>query len=123
MNSPVLTSLLRINRRRMVALRRVLTPHGYVGFMRPQGLAQSGAEHIHHRHPAVGGQGQALQPDGQRAHGLHLRVRFGEEGDERFGKDRQQHAHDRRAGDRRPGGSWGRSYPWAPPLCSATAWR
>ena len=33
MNSPVLTSLLRINRRRMVALRRVLTPHGYVGFM------------------------------------------------------------------------------------------
>ena len=33
MTSPVLTSLLRINRRRMVALRRVLTPHGYVGFM------------------------------------------------------------------------------------------
>lgn len=33
MNDPVLTSLLRINRRRMVALRRVLTPYGYVGFM------------------------------------------------------------------------------------------
>ena len=33
MSDPVLTSLLRINRRRMVALRRVLTPHGYVGFM------------------------------------------------------------------------------------------
>lgn len=33
MNVPVLTSLLRINRRRMVALRRVLTPYGYVGFM------------------------------------------------------------------------------------------
>lgn len=33
MSDPVLTSLLRINRRRMVALRQVLTPHGYVGFM------------------------------------------------------------------------------------------
>lgn len=33
MNDPVLTSLLRINRRRMVALRQVLTPCGYVGFM------------------------------------------------------------------------------------------
>ena len=41
MSDPVLTSLLRINRRRMVALRRVLTPQGYVGFMHliPNSLA------------------------------------------------------------------------------------
>ncbi len=33
MATPVLDSLLRINRQRMLALRRVLTPRGYVGFM------------------------------------------------------------------------------------------
>ena len=33
MTDPVLTSLLRINRRRAAALRRMLAPHGYVGFM------------------------------------------------------------------------------------------
>ena len=33
MGDPVVISLLRINRQRMLALRRVLTPRGYVGFM------------------------------------------------------------------------------------------
>ncbi len=33
MTHSVVTSLLRINRQRMVSLRRALTPYGYVGFM------------------------------------------------------------------------------------------
>lgn len=33
MASPVLDSLLRINRQRILALRKILTPRGYVGFM------------------------------------------------------------------------------------------
>lgn len=33
MATPVLDSLLRINRQRMLALRKMLTPRGYVGFM------------------------------------------------------------------------------------------
>ena len=33
MTNSVVTSLLRINRQRMISLRRELTPYGYVGFM------------------------------------------------------------------------------------------
>ena len=33
MTNSVVTSLLRINRQRMVALRRELSPYGYVGYM------------------------------------------------------------------------------------------
>ena len=79
-------------------------------------VAQGVAQHVHHRHPGVDGQGHRLQDQTQLADAQHIRILSGKGHDHRLRQHDQQHSHHRGTNDGRPGRKFiGIRHPVIPP--------